>query len=65
MNKVKGYRAMIKKSQPEMAAALGISLNTYRKLEENPENFNIEMANKFLDEVRKVEPSCTFEEIFL
>lgn len=65
MNKVKGYRTMIKKSQVAMAAILGVSPNKYRRLEDNPEKFNLEMANKFLDEVRKVEPNCTFEEIFL
>lgn len=65
MNKVKGYRNMINKTQEEMAAILGVHVNTYKTWEDNPEKFKIVEAYKFLEEINKVDPRVKFEDIFL
>jgi transcriptional regulator with XRE-family HTH domain len=36
-------------SQAEMAAILGIGLNTYRRKEENPRRFTVEQAQKIAE----------------
>lgn len=64
MNRVKGYRTMLGITQEEMASILGVSINTYRKMEENPEAFKIEHANKFLQEVNKIDSSVKMDDIF-
>ena len=65
MNKVKGYRNMINKSQEEMADILGVHVNTYKAWEDNPTKFKVSEACKFLEEVNKVDPKVKFEDIFL
>lgn len=64
MNKVKGFRTMLGMTQLEMANELGISDNTYRTLENNPDKFTLEQMNKFLDVVKRVDPSVKAEDIF-
>ena len=64
MNKVKGYRTMLGKTQEEMAVIIGVSINTYRTMEANPETFKIEYATKFLNEVNKLDPSVKMDDIF-
>ena len=65
MNKVKGYRTMINKTQEEMATILGIHVNTYKSWEDNPMKFKVNEAYRFLEEVNKVDPKVKFEDIFL
>ena len=65
VNKVKGYRNMINKTQEEMATILGVHVNTYKSWEDNPSKFKIVEANKFLEEVKKYDPNVKFEDIFL
>lgn len=65
MNKIKGYRNMIGKSQEEMAELLGVHVNTYKNWEENPEKFKVDKAFIFLEEVKKYDSDVKFEDIFL
>ena len=55
---------MLGKTQEEMATILGVSINTYRKMEDNPDTFKIEHASKFLQEVNKVDSSVKMDDIF-
>jgi len=64
LNRVKGYRTMLGITQEEMASIIGVSINTYRKMEDNPDTFKIEHANKFLQEVNKVDSSVKMDDIF-
>ena len=64
MNKIKGYRTMLGLTQVEMAKKLGLSINTYRDLEENPEKMKLEQANKFVEIVNQVDNSITLNDIF-
>ena len=64
MNRVKGYRTMLGMTQEEMAKAIGVSINTYREMESNPEKFKIDQANKFLEVVNQVDNTITLNDIF-
>ena len=64
MNKVKGFRIMLGMTQEEMAAAIGISINTYRTWEDDPGKFKLEQAQKFTKVVNKVDPTITLADIF-
>lgn len=64
MNKIKGYRNMIGKSQEEMAELLGVHVNTYKNWEENPEKFKVDKALAFLEEINKYDSKVKFEDIF-
>jgi putative transcriptional regulator len=64
MNKVKGFRTMLGMTQIEMANELGVSDTTYRTLENNPDKFTLEQINKFLEVVKRVDPSVKAEDIF-
>lgn len=63
-NKVRAYRVMIGYTQEEMAKEMGVSVNTYRSLEENPARFKIEQANKLIELINKVDSSITLSDIF-
>lgn len=43
---LKKARLVSEKTQQEMADALGVYIDTYRKMEENPERVTIENAKK-------------------
>ena len=64
LNKVRGYRTMLGKTQEEMAAIIGVSINTYRKMEDNPKEFRVEQATTFLNEVKKLNPDVKMDDIF-
>ena len=55
---------MLGLTQVEMAKKLGLSINTYRDLEENPEKMKLEQANKFVEIVNQVDNSITLNDIF-
>jgi putative transcriptional regulator len=42
MNKIKGYRVMVKMTQEEMAKAIGVALRAYVDKENGKSNFSIE-----------------------
>ena len=65
MNRVKGYRIMLGMTQKEMADVIGVSINTYRDMEDNPDKFRVDQANKFLEAVNKVDGTITLNDIFL
>jgi len=56
---------MIGKTQEEMANVLGVSANTYKSWEDNPEKFKLDKAFIFLEEVKKYDSGVKFEDIFL
>ncbi len=55
---------MLGLTQVEMAKKLGLSINAYRDLEENPEKMKLEQANKFVEIVNQVDNSITLNDIF-
>lgn len=65
INMVKGYRVAAGISQEEMAEALGMSDTTYRKLENNPNNFTLDQMNKFTEKIKQVHPEVKANDIFL
>ena len=64
MNKVRGFRTMVGMTQEEMAKELGVSLNTYRAYEDNPEKMSVEIANKFIGIINKTDNTITMNDIF-
>ena len=64
LNKVKGFRTMLGKTQEQMAEILGVHVNTYRALENNPKDFKLDQMQKFVKEVQKVDSTITLEQIF-
>ena len=64
MNKVRGFRTMVGMIQEEMAKELGVSINTYRTYEDNPEKMSVEIANKFIAVVNRTDSSVTMNDIF-
>lgn len=64
MNKVRGFRTMVGMTQEEMAKELGVSINTYRTYEDNPEKMSVEIANKFIAVVNRTDSSVTMNDIF-
>ena len=64
MNKVRGFRTMVGMTQEEMAKELGVSLNTYRAYEDNPEKMSVEIANKFIGIINKTDSTITMNDIF-
>ena len=64
MNKVKGFRTMVGMTQEEMAKELGVSINTYRTYEDNPEKMSVEIANKFIGIINKTDNTITMNDIF-
>ena len=64
MNKVRGFRTMVGMTQGEMAKELGVSINTYRTYEDNPEKMSVEIANKFIAVVNRTDSSVTMNDIF-
>lgn len=65
MNKVKGYRNMIKYSQKDMAEALHISETAYRLKENGDRTFTQNEMIAFLNEIKKVDNTVTLDLIFL
>lgn len=61
---IKGYRNMIGKKQSEMADLLGVSRQTYWNKEIGRRAFNDKEKELFRDEVRKVLPDVTIDDIF-
>ncbi len=64
MNKVRGFRTMVGMTQEEMAKELGVSINTYRTYEDNPEKMSVEIANKFIGIINKTDSTITMNDIF-
>ena len=64
MNKVRGFRTMVGMTQEEMAKELGVSINTYRAYEDNPEKMSVEIANKFIGIINKTDNTITMNDIF-
>lgn len=64
MNKVRGFRTMVGMTQEEMAKELGVSINTYRTYEDNPEKMSVEIANKFIGIINKTDNTITMNDIF-
>ena len=64
LNKVRGFRTMVGMTQEEMAKELGVSLNTYRAYEDNPEKMSVEIANKFIGIINKTDSTITMNDIF-
>ena len=64
MNKVRGFRTMVGMTQEEMAKELGVSINTYRAYEDNPEKMSVEIANKFIGIINKTDSTITMNDIF-
>jgi len=46
---LKQHRLIKEKTQEEMANLLGVHVQTYRKLEENPEDISIKQAKKIAE----------------
>lgn len=65
MNKVRGYRNMIMKSQDEVALRLGICRETFGKKERGKGKFNIKEMQEFTAMVKEHLPDVTMEDIFL
>lgn len=57
---VKQARVLAEKTQTDMALALGVCLQTYRKLEENPEKMTIAQAKCFCAAVAQPINSVSF-----
>lgn len=64
VNKVKMHRTGCNITQEEMAKVLGVHVNTYRILEENPSKFNVEQVKKFMLEINKYDANVTASDIF-
>ena len=64
LNKVRGFRTMVGMTQEEMAKELGVSINTYRTYEDNPEKMSVEIANKFIGIINKTDSTITMNDIF-
>ena len=64
LNKVRGFRTMVGMTQEEMAKELGVSVNTYRAYEDNPEKMSVEIANKFIGIINKTDNTITMNDIF-
>jgi DNA-binding XRE family transcriptional regulator len=64
LNKVRGFRTMVGMTQEEMAKELGVSINTYRAYEDNPEKMSVEIANKFIGIINKTDNTITMNDIF-
>ena len=64
LNKVRGFRTMVGMTQEEMAKELGVSINTYRTYEDNPEKMSVEIANKFIGIINKTDNTITMNDIF-
>ena len=64
LNKVRGFRTMVGMTQEEMAKELGVSINTYRTYEDNPEKMSVEIANKFIGIINKTDNTVTMNDIF-
>lgn len=64
INKVKGYRSMLGKTQEEMAIGLGISLQSYH----NKENGHVSFKDSEKTTIKKmllpIFPEITIEDIF-
>ena len=64
VNLVKAYRIGVGLTQEQMANAIGIHVNTYRNLEDNPTKFSVEQVKKFIEEINKYDPSVKASDIF-
>lgn len=64
MNKVKGYRNMLKLTQKEIAEKLGISTVAYIKKENGKSEFKDSEKIKFKELLLPYFPNITLEEIF-
>lgn len=65
VNLVKAYRIGVGLTQEQMADVLGIHVNTYRTLEDNPSRFSVEQAKKFIAEINKYDSVVTIGDVFL
>lgn len=64
MNKIRGYRNMLGKTQKEMAQILGISTNAYSKKEQGQIPFKDDEKILFKDMLSQYFPSITIDDIF-
>lgn len=64
VNLVKAYRTGVGLTQEQMAKAIDVHVNTYRTLEDNPTKFSVEQAKKFVDEIKKYDPTVNASDIF-
>lgn len=64
MNKIKGYRNMIGKTQKDMAKMLGISSNAYNKKEKGETPFKDNEKIMFKNMLLPYFPEITIDDIF-
>ncbi|WP_314970942.1 hypothetical protein [Peptostreptococcus stomatis] len=64
MNKIRGYRNMLGKTQKEMAQIFGISTNAYNKKEQGQTPFKDDEKILFKDMLSQYFPSITIDDIF-
>lgn len=64
MNKIRGYRNMLGKTQKEMAQIFGISTNAYSKKEQGQIPFKDDEKILFKDMLSQYFPSITIDDIF-
>lgn len=62
-NMIKAYRVSCNYTQQEMATALGVHVNTYRALEENPDKMELGQLKKFVNEIQKVDNTISINNI--
>lgn len=55
---------MIGMTQEEMAKELGVSVNTYKAYETNPEKMSIDLAKKFVEVINQVDTTIKLDDIF-
>lgn len=64
MNKIRGYRNMLGKTQKEMAQIFGISANAYNKKERGQTPFKDDEKILFKGMLSQYFPSITIDDIF-
>ncbi|MDZ5560942.1 helix-turn-helix transcriptional regulator [Enterococcus cecorum] len=62
--RVKGYRVMLGLTQKEMAAVLGLSVQSYYLKENGRVKFTYDEMRVFRDRVQTIMPDVTIDDIF-
>lgn len=60
---IKAYRVSCNFTQQQMANAIGVHVNTYRAIEENPDKMELGQLKKFVSEIQKVDNTISINNI--
>ena len=63
VNMIKAYRVSCNFTQQQMANAIGVHVNTYRAIEENPDKMELGQLKKFVSEIQKVDNTISINNI--